>query len=133
MKWKTTQLTGWGRMPRAEVQVARPERYDEFTKSLKNIGENGVIAYGAGRSYGDAALNDKGQVILTTRLNRFVSFDEEQLEVVAEPGVTFKDLIDVFLPRGYLPPASPGTASVTIGGAVANDVHGKNHDVVGSF
>lgn len=133
MRWKTSQLTGWGRNRISESRLARPERYSELVKSLDDVGDNGVIAFGAGRSYGDTALNENGQVILTTRLNRFISFDAETQELIVEPGVTFRDLLDVFLPKGYMPPTSPGTASVTIGGAVANDIHGKNHDFVGSF
>ena len=133
MRWKTSRLTGWGRTQTAESEVARPERGGDGLGLLTEPGEKSVIAFGGGRSYGDAALNDKGRVILTERLNRITEFDADSGEVVAEPGVTFKELLDVFLPKGYLPPASPGTAFVTVGGAVANDVHGRNHDAVGSF
>lgn len=133
MRWKTSQLTGWGRAQIAEAEVGRPERYGELIGLLTETGEKGVVAFGGGRSYGDAALNDKGHVILTERLNRITKFDADSGEVVAEPGVTFKELLDVFLPKGYLAPVSPGTAFVTLGGAVANDVHGRNHDTVGSF
>ncbi|MFP4003742.1 MAG: FAD-binding protein, partial [Alphaproteobacteria bacterium] len=71
--------------------------------------------------------------LLTTRLDRLLSFDEDTGELVAEAGVTFADLMEVFLPRGWMPPVTPGTAFATLGGAVANDVHGKNHDQAGSF
>ncbi|MBI3447104.1 MAG: FAD-binding oxidoreductase, partial [Magnetospirillum sp.] len=67
------------------------------------------------------------------RLNRFVEFDAETGRLVAEAGVTFNDLLDVFLPLGWMAPVTPGTAFVTLGGALANDVHGKNHDGDGSF
>ena len=133
MRWKTSQLAGWGRNRIAESQVARPERIDDAPKLFADVQDRGIIAFGGGRSYGDAALNDSGHVIRMERLNRLLQFDAETGELVAEPGVTFKDLLDVFLPRGFIVPASPGTAFTTIGGAIANDIHGKNHDVVGSF
>ena len=72
-------------------------------------------------------------MVLTGRLDRILAFDPASGLVVTEPGVTFADLLRVFLPRGWLAPTSPGTAFVTMGGAVANDVHGKNHHRAGSF
>jgi decaprenylphospho-beta-D-ribofuranose 2-oxidase len=133
MRWKALELTGWGRSRRASTQAARPERVGEVAAALADADGKGVIAFGAGRSYGDEALNDGGRTILTGRLNRILSYDAGSGEVVAEPGVTIRELIDVFLPRGFLPPVCPGTAFTTLGGAVANDVHGKNHELVGSF
>ncbi len=126
-------LTGWGRTSHASVLACRPERADEVQAALRVENAGGILAYGGGRSYGDAALNAGGRAILTGRLNRILAFDRETGEVTCEPGVTFRDLIDVFVPHGLMPPASPGTAFATIGGAVANDVHGKNHDRHGSF
>jgi decaprenylphospho-beta-D-ribofuranose 2-oxidase len=79
------------------------------------------------------ALNAGGRAVLTERLDRLLGFDADSGVLVAEPGVTFGDLLDVFLPRGFIVPVTPGTAFVTLGGAVANDVHGKNHDREGSF
>src|SRR3546814_9524547 len=93
----------------------------------------GLIAHGGGRSYGDAALNDRGRALLTRRLDRILAFDPATGDLVAEPGVNFADLMSVFLPRGFLVPVTPGTAFATLGGAVANDVHGKNHDRTGGF
>ena len=69
----------------------------------------------------------RGHAILTERLNRLVSFDEDTGILVCEAGITFGDLLETFLPRGFLVPVSPGTIFATIGGAIANDVHGKNH------
>ncbi len=133
MMWKEMTLTGWGRSSRATVAAGRPERARDLTALLGDHHARGVIAYGSGRSYGDAPLNDGGQVLLTGRLNRLLSFDADTGELVCEAGVTFADLQRVFLPRGFCVPVTPGTAFATIGGAVANDVHGKNHDRVGSF
>ena len=93
------------------------------------------IARGAGRSYGDASLpqKDGGRVILGTRLDRMLAFDPRTGDLTAEAGVTLHDIIAVFQPRGWFLPTTPGTKFVTLGGAVAADVHGKNHHVDGSF
>jgi decaprenylphospho-beta-D-ribofuranose 2-oxidase len=116
------------------MTACRPERVSELRERVREgPADGGRIAYGAGRAYGDAALNSQGRVILTRRLNRMLAFDGESGLLEAEPGVTFNDLLAVFLPRGWLVPATPGTAFATLGGAVANDIHGKNHDRVGSF
>ncbi|MBI3453349.1 MAG: FAD-binding oxidoreductase [Rhodospirillales bacterium] len=133
MNWKDMELSGWGRSSRARVEACRPERQADLAGALNPAAPNGLIAHGAGRSYGDAALNHNGRVALTARLDRILSFDPASGETVCEPGVTFRDLLAAFLPRGFMPPASPGTAFATIGGAVAADVHGKNHDRHGSF
>src|SRR5690606_4028243 len=117
----------------ASCLAARPERWRDAACAIHDPGERGILAYGGGRSYGDCALNDGGRAILTTRLNRLLAFDEMTGPVIVEPGATFRDLLEVFLPKGFLAPVSPGTAHVTIGGAVANDIHGKNHETVGSF
>ena len=93
----------------------------------------GVIVHAGGRSYGDAALNSGGRAILTSRLDRLLDFDPASGLLVAEAGVTFDDLRRLFLPRGFLSPVTPGTAFATLGGAVANDVHGKNQDRAGNF
>ena len=133
VQWNELSLSGWGRNSVATMQVARPERVTELSDAFGEHKTERTLARGAGRSYGDSAINDGGRVILTERLDRILSFDAETGDIVVEPGVTFRDLLDIFLPRGFITPVSPGTAFATIGGAVANDVHGKNHDVVGSF
>lgn len=133
MRWKSMSVSGWGRNCAADVLAARPERVRDAVMAMQDFADGSIVAHGAGRSYGDAALNQDGRIILTERLNRILAFDQDTGEIVVEPGVTFRDLLDVFLPRGFITPVSPGTAFATIGGAIANDVHGKNHDVVGSF
>jgi decaprenylphospho-beta-D-ribofuranose 2-oxidase len=132
VSWAKINLTGWGRTSGGLMTASRPERISELRERIcEGDPDGGRIAYGAGRAYGDAALNSQGRVILTRRLNRMLAFDADTLE--AEPGVAFDDLLAVFLPRGWLVPATPGTAFATLGGAIANDIHGKNHDRVGSF
>lgn len=134
MAWKRMALQGWGRVTRAETLASRPERQREVAPLLlAPEAAPGLIAYGGGRSYGDVALNSGGATLLTQRLNRLLDFVPDTGLLVCEAGVTFQDILRTFLPRGYAAPVSPGTAFVTIGGAIANDVHGKNHDRHGSF
>ena len=120
------RLAGWGRVAAATMTVRRPERLGEVGAALAAAGPKGVIAHGRGRSYGDAATNEGGDALLTTRLDRFISFDAATGDLVAEAGVTIDELLRTFRRRGWLPPVCPGTAHVTLGGALANDVHGKS-------
>lgn len=92
-----------------------------------------VLAYGAGRSYGDSCLNDSGVLLSTVRLDNILAFDRETGIVRCEAGVLLADLLALTVPAGWFLPVTPGTRYVTVGGAVANDIHGKNHHVDGSF
>lgn len=92
-----------------------------------------VLAYGNGRSYGDSCLNDGGRLILGRSLDRILAFDRESGLVTCEAGVLLDDLLALVVPAGWFPPVTPGTCFVTIGGALANDVHGKNHHRAGTF
>jgi decaprenylphospho-beta-D-ribofuranose 2-oxidase len=126
---KAVELAGWGRYPRARAEVVRPE-----TVSAVDVTQwEHVLARGLGRSYGDAALSKEGVVLLTERLNRFLDFDERTGVLRAEAGVTLAEVLEVFAPRGWFPPVTPGTKFVTLGGCVAADVHGKNHHREGGF
>jgi decaprenylphospho-beta-D-ribofuranose 2-oxidase len=133
--WATRELSGWGRVLRSRSAVARPERMAQLAALLDDpqAHGNGLLARGAGRSYGDAALNGGGAIALTERLDRVLSIDADAGLVVAEAGVRFGDLLDVLLPRGLMPAVMPGTGLATLGGGLANDVHGKNHHRAGSF
>jgi decaprenylphospho-beta-D-ribofuranose 2-oxidase len=133
MRWKQISLTGWGRRHASQAKAARPERRAELLAALADAGGGPVLARGAGRSYGDCATAEGGRVLLTERLDRILDFDPDSGAVVVEPGVTFADLMATFLPRGWVAPVNPGTAFATVGGAIANDVHGKNHEHEGSF
>ena len=119
-------LTGWGRYPLSESDIYRPEKIAELQEVVTGD-TTSLIARGAGRAYGDAALNDQNRVVDLTRLNRMLSFDPVSCLLRCEAGVTIAEIIDVFLPRGYFPPVTPGTRFVTLGGSIAADVHGKNH------
>lgn len=130
MKFEEIELSGFGKYPKAKCKVTRPPGIFEINELLKN---NSVIPRGLGRSYGDASLNEKGVVTETLLMNRFIAFDEETGILRCEAGVTYKDLLDTFVIRGWFPAVTPGTKYVTMGGAIASDVHGKNHHKVGSF
>jgi FAD/FMN-containing dehydrogenase len=86
-----------------------------------------------GRSYGDACLNPQGTLWLTTGLDHFIAFDDRTGRLVCEVGVLLRDIQRLAVPRGWILPVTPGTQLVTVGGAIANDVHGKNHHVLGAF
>ena len=92
----------------------------------------GALPVGMGHSYGDSCLLKDGNLLLTTGMNRLLSFDPEQGILTAEAGLTLADLLDFAVPRGWFLPVSPGTKYVTLGGAVANDIHGKNHHLAGT-
>ena len=100
---------------------------------LASGGESSYIPRGLGRSYGDAALNHNAGVIWPIRLNRFLAFDGEAGVLECEAGVSLAEIIQYFLPRGWFLPVTPGTKFVTVGGAIAADVHGKNHHKDGAF
>lgn len=92
-----------------------------------------LLPYGLGRSYGDSCLNDQGTLLTTQGLNRIQAFDPVTGVIQCESGMSVAALLDFAVPRGWFIPVTPGTKFVTVGGAIANDVHGKNHHAVGSF
>lgn len=130
MRWKTETAHGWGRALSATSEVARPERTRDLTNILANAS---IPAAGNRRSYGDASLNDLGRALDMTRLDKILAFDEETGVLKVEAGVQLGEITCLFAPRGWLPAVLPGTGFATIGGAIAMDVHGKNHHEVGSF
>lgn len=123
-----TPLSGWGRYPVQSCELQRPERYADLKPDAESM-----ITRGQGRSYGDAALNENGHVLLTERVNRFLEFDTEQGILRAEAGVTLAEILDLIVPMGWFLMVTPGTKFVSLGGCVAADVHGKNHHRDGSF
>jgi FAD/FMN-containing dehydrogenase len=120
--------SSWGRWPRHEQRlVALTDRYGELPDLRP------MLPFGNGRSYGDVCLNGGGTLLLTRGLDRFIGFDPVAGVLECEAGVLLSDIIELTLPHGWFPAVTPGTALVTVGGAIANDVHGKNHHRVGSF
>jgi decaprenylphospho-beta-D-ribofuranose 2-oxidase len=126
-------LSGWGRTAPSVGRVVEPLSASEIGARLDGADDRGVIARGLGRSYNDAAQNAGGVVLELTRLRAVESFDAATGVVRASSSVSIEDLLQLFLPRGWFPPVSPGTRFVTLGGAIAADVHGKNHHREGSF
>jgi decaprenylphospho-beta-D-ribofuranose 2-oxidase len=125
-KAKRAALAGWGRYPICDSEVFRPEKFAELS-AVVAANSHKLIARGAGRAYGDAALNAENRVVDMQRLNRMLSFDAETAILHAEAGVTIDEIIRVFLPRGFFPAVVPGTRYVTLGGSLAADIHGKSH------
>jgi FAD/FMN-containing dehydrogenase len=123
----TLRLGGWGRFPVERCHVFRPERRAAVAETLAAKAASSFIARGLGRSYGDAALNAEAGVIVHDRLDRVLGFDASTGLLHCEAGVSFADILASWLPRGWFPPVTPGTKFVTVGGAIAADVHGKNH------
>lgn len=120
----------WGRYPQRE-QRGTPvlDRHADIDFNA----ESSFLGYGKGRSYGDSCLNTEGTLLDSAYSDKFIEFDSLTGIIRCEPGATLKDIIAVALPKGWFLPVTPGTKFVTIGGAVANDVHGKNHHVDGTF
>jgi FAD/FMN-containing dehydrogenase len=128
------RILSWGRYPKtAHVHVHKPAWSDQLPEILKAAAPGSLLPYGLGRSYGDSCLNGGRELIDCRRLNRILGFDESTGMVRCEGGVSLSDIIDVFLPKGWFLPVTPGTRFVTVGGAIANDVHGKNHHCAGTF
>ena len=124
-----TRYQSWGRFPRA-AQTARV--LASGADRLGQVAGERILPFGNGRSYGDSCLTS-GTLIDTAKLNRIVAFDQTTGIVRCEAGVLLSDLIARVMPAGWFVPVTPGTQFVTIGGAIANDVHGKNHHVRGIF
>lgn len=129
----TQQLEGWGRYPRISAECVRAESRRDLQDAIACRAGKPVLARGLGRAYGDAALLSSGITLLTERLDRILGFDADTGWLRCEAGVSIDEIIRIFLPRGFFPPVVPGTRYVTVGGALASDIHGKNHHVAGSW
>jgi decaprenylphospho-beta-D-ribofuranose 2-oxidase len=124
-----TLVSGWGRFPVVDSELLRPRSFEAVGEAVATAG---AVARGNGRAYGDAAIG-ASRTVAMTGFDRVRSFDPVTGRIRLEAGVLLSDLIDTFGPRGFLPFVVPGTRFVTIGGAIAADVHGKNHHCEGGF
>lgn len=123
------ELSGWGRYPRVQADVFFPQTVSDLNALVHH--EHSLIARGFGRSYGDSSL--AARVVQTSFCSRFQFFDETSGLLTCEAGVSLAEIIEVFVPKGWFLPVTPGTRFVSLGGAIASDVHGKNHHADGTF
>ncbi len=126
-------VSGWGNYPVEMCDVYRPEHVEELRRLVTSAPQATLTPRGCGRSYGDAALNAEGAVVQSDRFDRMTSFDEATGILRCQAAITLADIIEFFLPRGFFFPVTPGTKRVSLGGAIASDVHGKNHHRSGSM
>jgi decaprenylphospho-beta-D-ribofuranose 2-oxidase len=122
-------ISGWGRYRLVEALLSRPD----CLRDVRIPDQGTLICRGEGRSYGDASISSRGLTVITSSLSNICRFDASTGVVVAEAGTTFGDLLSHVVPHGWFPPVTPGTKRVSLGGAVAADVHGKNHHHDGSI
>jgi FAD/FMN-containing dehydrogenase len=121
----------WGRWPVAPA--AREVPLFDRSQPLPSARDGSLLAHGLGRSYGDVALNEGGTLLLTRGLDRYIALDPGTGVLRAEAGVSLDEILQLVVPQGWFLAVTPGTRFITLGGAVANDVHGKNHHRAGSF
>ncbi len=124
------RFQSWGRFPNADQEVCALRWLDT---AVPESGGKTLLPYGLGRSYGDSCLNDGGTLVETSGMNRFIKFDVEAGTIRCEAGVSLDEVLKLIVPKGWFLPTTPGTKFITVGGAIANDIHGKNHHVAGTF
>ncbi|MHB2040073.1 MAG: FAD-binding oxidoreductase [Acidiferrobacteraceae bacterium] len=129
-KLTVSHYRSWGNYPRCRQRVAP---LDWRTDPLPGDARRGILPFGQGRSYGDSCLNDEGTIVPTHRLDHLIAFDAKTGLLHCESGVTLEQILALAVPRGWFLPVSPGTRFVSVGGAIANDIHGKNHHRAGTF
>jgi FAD/FMN-containing dehydrogenase len=122
-------IRSWGGLEARDTELVDPDAWIAAPSQHRRP----VLAYGNGRSYGDSCLNDGGALIAGRALDRILAFDRKSGLITCEAGVMLDALLNLVVPAGWFPPVTPGTCFVTLGGALANDVHGKNHHRAGTF
>jgi len=127
----------WGRYPKYKARVVRLNWQSDFPAVLASSARAGIegsaLPVGLGRSYGDVGLLQNGTLLQTIGMDRLLAFDPATGILTAESGISLAQILDFSVPRGFFLPVTPGTKYVTLGGAIANDIHGKNHESAGSF
>ncbi len=125
----------WGNYPYFAQKPMEVHWRTELSSIIHKIksDEKSTLVYGKGRSYGDSCLAKSNEVISTINLNNIISVDWEKGLITAEAGITLEEILSFSIPNGWFLPVSPGTKFITLGGAIANDIHGKNHHKRGTF
>ncbi len=126
------RLSSWGRVHKVEQEQVLFSNRSDVLASLAHKSK-AYLAYGNGRSYGDSCLNPGGIALKTKRLDRYLSFDPITGILSCEAGILLSEILTLIVPQGWFLPVTPGTRFVSVGGAIANDVHGKNHHLRGTF
>ncbi|WP_281423881.1 FAD-binding oxidoreductase [Oceanobacter mangrovi] len=127
------KIESWGRYPKLPQKGLFPDWQQQIAAMLNAASDGRFLPFGNGRSYGDVCLAESGQVLVSRGLDRFIKLDREQGFVRVEAGLTLGEILAVIVPLGWFLPVVPGTRLATVGGAIGNDVHGKNHHVRGTF
>ena len=122
----------WGHYPRLRSRRVQPIFWQFEMPNLTHF-DSTVLPFAHGRSYGDSCLNEGGTLLDVSPLRKIVHFDRHEGILRCEAGVTLGEILDLIVPRGWFLPVLPGTQHVSVGGAIANDIHGKNHHKAGSF
>ncbi len=122
-------LTSWGMYPSIKNKVYKLKSVSDLKQILEN--EKKYIPFGNGRSYGDSALNEN--IIFCRPYDCFIDFDENSGILHCQSGVMLSEILEIFVPKGWFLKITPGTKFITVGGAIASDVHGKNHHIEGCF
>jgi len=131
---KSGAYSSWGNYPRVEHSSVHKMYWTDQVKGIVDASPpQSLLAYGLGRSYGDSCLNQGRSLIDCSRLNRILAFDKKTGHLRCEAGTSLDEILKIGVPQGWFLPVTPGTKFVTVGGAIANDVHGKNHHRAGCF
>jgi FAD/FMN-containing dehydrogenase len=130
--FESQPFESWGCYPKYQATLVPLNWAQEFPPKLENMASS-ALPVGMGRSYGDVCLLDGGTLLSTLGMDRMMAFDAQTGMLTCEAGVTLADILNFAVPRGWFLPVTPGTKYVTLGGAIANDIHGKNHHLAGTI
>lgn len=131
INFKYKNISGWNNYPKLRCKIFRPEKIKDL-HDIIDQSKYGLISRGQGKSYGDASLNHDG-VVLTHRIDKFIDFNKNKGKIVVQSGLLLQNINELVVKEGWFLPVVPGTQLISVGGAFACDVHGKNNYLKGSF
>ena len=126
-------MNSFGYYPESHPQSCQYVSWQDQLPHIIQSVDYPYLPIGMRRSYGDSCLNNDGALLIMTGLNKIMSFDRNRGVLICEAGITFQEILSIIVPEGFFLPVTPGTQYITVGGAIANDIHGKNHHKAGSF